>query len=158
MPYVVDGNNVMGRVPKTARDLPQARSRLIHDLVRFVSAHKVKVKVIFDGHPDERFPEGCVFKGVHILYARSGGDADGRIKELLGKSSYKRDTIMVSSDKALVSFADRQGARTLASHKFRQMLAEIQDHVFPEKTGGSTPVDVEEWLEFFANPQEGPCS
>jgi predicted RNA-binding protein with PIN domain len=158
MPYVVDGNNVMGRAPATSRDLPHARRRLIHALVRFVSAHKVKVKVVFDGHPDERFPEGCVFKGVQILYAKAGQDADSRIKELVGKSSHKRDTIMVSSDRALASFAGRQGARTLASQTFRQMLMEIQDPVSPEKTGKGDPVDVDEWLEFFGNGKDAPSS
>lgn len=159
MPYVIDGNNVMGQGPATlSRDLPRARRRLIHELVRFVSAHKVKVKVVFDGHPDEQFPEGCVFKGVQVLYARVGGDADGRIKELVNKSSHKRDMIMVSSDRALASFAGRQGARTLASHTFRQMLKETRDRVSPEKVGRGGPVDVDEWLEFFGNGPDGPSS
>jgi predicted RNA-binding protein with PIN domain len=151
MPYVVDGNNVMAQPPGSGRDLPRARTRLIHDLVVFVSAHRVKVKVVFDGHPDEQFPEGCVFKGVRILYARQGADADGRIKELVRNSSHKRDIIMVSSDKALVSFAARQGARTLASHKFRQMLSESQECGSPGEPGSSPQVDVDDWLEFFAN-------
>ncbi len=158
MPYVVDGNNVMAQPPGSGRDLPRARKSLIHDLVRFVSVHRVKVKVVFDGQPDEQFPEGCVFKGVQILYARYGADADGRIKELVGNSSHKRDMIMVSSDKALVSFAGRQGARTLASHKFRQMLRESQDLVSPEGTGSSPQVDVDEWLEFFGNREDSPSS
>jgi predicted RNA-binding protein with PIN domain len=154
MSYVIDGNNVMAEPPGARRDLPNARKRLIHDLVLFVRAHRVKVKVVFDGQPDDQFPEGRVFKGVQILYARPGADADGRIKELIGNSSHRRDMIMVSSDKALVSFAGRHGTRTLASHKFRQMLRETHEREPLEGTDPSTTVDVDAWLEFFRNRPE----
>jgi predicted RNA-binding protein with PIN domain len=150
MPYLVDGNNVMAQNVGWHRDRPAARQRLIHDLASLVAARRVKVKVVFDGAPDDRFPEGCRFKSVHILYARPGSDADTRIKELVARSSHKRDLVVVSSDKALVSYASRQGARVLASHKFRAILAEAcnwseaKQQSLPEQ-----PVDVEEWLEFF---------
>ncbi len=158
MPYVVDGNNVMGQPPGTGRDLPRARRQLIHDLARFVSAHRVKLKVVFDGQPDEQFPEGRMFKGVKILYARPGADADSRIKELVRNSSHKRDMIMVSSDKALVSFAARQGSRTLASHKFRQLLREALELVSPGEAENNSQVDVDEWLEFFGKSEDTPSS
>ena len=148
MPYVVDGNNVMAQIVGWHRDKPRARRRLIHDLVRFIAVRRVKLKVVFDGAPDEEFPEGLKYKGVRILYARPGSDADSRIMDLVGKSSHKRDLIVISSDKALVSFVNHQGARTLSSGKFRRLL-EVTAKVAMEKSGRGESVDVDEWLEFF---------
>ena len=149
MPYLVDGNNVMAQRVGWHKDRSAARRRLIHDLVRFVAVRRAKVKVVFDGAPDEEFPEGRKFKGVHILYARPGSDADSRIKELIVRSSFKRDSIIVSSDRELRSFADRQGAKTLASGQFRALLDECGEQKPDVGTEVRDERDVEEWLAFF---------
>jgi predicted RNA-binding protein with PIN domain len=150
MPYIVDGNNVMAQAVGWHRDKAAARRHLIQDLVSFVAAHRVKLKVVFDGAPDEEFPEGRKYKGVHILYARAGSDADSRIKELVSKASYKRDLVAVSSDRALASFVQHQGARVISSGRFRGLLAEcLKQGSSREKSGQGDRVDVEEWLEFF---------
>jgi predicted RNA-binding protein with PIN domain len=150
MPYVVDGNNVMAQTVGWHRDKAGARRRLIHDLVRFVAVKRVKLKVVFDGAPDEEFPEGLIYKGVRVLYARPGSDADSRIKDLLTKASNKRDLIVVTSDRALGSFAKHQGARTMYSGQFRRLLEDSSKQAVPmEKSGQGDSIDVEEWLEFF---------
>jgi predicted RNA-binding protein with PIN domain len=149
MPYLIDGNNVMAQSVGWHRNPPGARKRLIHDLVRLVAARRVKVKVVFDGLPDTEFPEGCKFKGVLILYARRGSDADSRIKELMTKSSYVRDLVMVSSDRALARFAARKGARVMPSHEFRILLQESRDWAEANDAAGESQIGVEEWMEFF---------
>jgi predicted RNA-binding protein with PIN domain len=150
MPYVVDGNNVMAQTVGWHRDRSEARRRLIRDLVHFVAVQRVKLKVVFDGAPDEEFPEGRKFKGVHILYARIGSDADSRIMELVKKASYKRDLIVVSSDRALSSYVKHQGARVMSSGQFRRLMEEcLKRERSMEKSGQGDHVDVEEWLEFF---------
>jgi uncharacterized protein len=150
MPYVVDGNNVMALTVGWHRDKARARRRLIHDLVRFVASQRVKLKVVFDGAPDEEFPEGIKYKGVHILCARPGSDADSRIMELVDKASHKRDLVVVTSDRVLASFAKRNGARTMYSGQFRRLFEDSHKTASPmEKSGHGNSVDVEEWLEFF---------
>lgn len=131
-------------------DLAAARKRLIQGLARFVAANRVKVKVVFDGTPGEEFPDGRSYRSVKILYARPGSDADARITDIIKKSSYRRDMILVTSDRALESFARRQGARVISAGKFRAMIKEAEDQLMArEKTGPPEPVDVEEWLDFF---------
>lgn len=153
MPYLIDGNNVMDQAGTQDADLAAARRRLIHGLAHFVAANRVKVKVVFDGTPDEDFPEGRSYKSVRILYARPGSDADTRIKDIIGKSSYARDMIVVSSDRALGSFARRAGARVITAGKFRSMLKEATGQVIArERINPSEPVNVEEWLDFFKKP------
>jgi predicted RNA-binding protein with PIN domain len=153
MPYLVDGNNVMAQIVGWHRDKAAARRRLIYALTRFLAVHKVKLKVVFDGVPDDEFPEGLKFKSVHILYARPGSDADSRIKDIVRKSSYKRDLVVVSSDRDLTSYAKNQGAKVISSGQFRTMLEEAAKTAVPADKAGVGTVDVDEWLDFFKKPE-----
>lgn len=148
MPYMVDGNNVMAQRVGWHRDKAGARRRLIQDLARFLAARKVKVTVVFDGSPDTDLPEGSRYKSVRILYARAGSDADSRIKDLIRRSTSKRDLILVSSDRDLAAFAAGQGARVIPSGQFRKMLNEAIA-ASPEKPAQSDQIDIDEWLDYF---------
>lgn len=149
MHYLVDGNNVMAQIVGWHRDKSEARKRLIHALARFVAVSRVKVKVVFDGVPDDEFPEGCKYKSVHILYARPGSDADSRIKTIVRNSSFKRDMVVISSDREVASHAKSQGAKVFSSGQFRALLEEAAKKVLPTDKAGTGRVDVEEWLDFF---------
>jgi predicted RNA-binding protein with PIN domain len=155
MPYLVDGNNVMAQTVGWHRDRSKARRQLIHDLAHFIALQRVKLKVVFDGAPDEEFPEGRKYKGVHIMYARPGSDADSRIMELVSKASYKRDLIVITSDRALSSHVKHQGARIVSSGQFRRLVEECLKRTSSlEKSAQGDRVDVEEWLEFFKRPED----
>lgn len=130
------------------RDKGKARRRLIYRLAQFVKVHRAKVQVVFDGSPDEEFPEGHRYKSVRVLYARPGSDADSRIKDLVEKSSFARDITVVTSDRALASSVKTRGARVIPSGRFRQMLDEAGSMI-SRTLDWDEPVDVEEWLEFF---------
>jgi len=153
MIYLVDGNNVMAQIPGWHRDKAEARKRLIRVLARFVSGRRTRVTVVFDGSPDDEFPEGCKYKGVAILYAKPGSDADSRIRELVEKSSRPRDMVVVSSDKALASGVSHRGAQVMSSFKFRAMLGEAEKQQ-QEKPGEHEPVDLDEWLDIFGTRKE----
>jgi predicted RNA-binding protein with PIN domain len=148
MPYLVDGNNVMAQIVGWHRDKAKARRKLIHSLAQFVKVHRAKVQVVFDGSPDDEFPEGHRYKSVRIFYARPGSDADSRIKDLVGKSSFAKDITVVSSDRALSSSVKAKGAKVIASGRFRRMLDEA-GIMASQKYDQNEPVDVDEWLEFF---------
>ncbi len=64
MPYLIDGNNLMAKKPDWHKNKPAAKKRLILQLVGFVAANKTNVTIVFDGVPDDEFPEGRKFKGV----------------------------------------------------------------------------------------------
>ncbi|MEW6350330.1 MAG: NYN domain-containing protein [Thermodesulfobacteriota bacterium] len=149
MPYLVDGNNVMALTPGWFSDRGRARRRLIFQLVSFVAVHRTKVTVVFDGASDVDFPEGTLFKGVRIRYARHGSDADHRIKELVRGASFKRDIVVVTSDSDLKSFAGREGSRVLGARAFHRMLTADASDKEIKPGPDHEEVDVEEWLDFF---------
>ncbi len=148
MPYLIDGNNVMGQIVGWHRDKQGAKRRLIKELAQFIAANRTKVTVVFDGVPDDEFPEGGKFRSVRVLYARPGRDADSRIREMVRKSSHKRDLVVVSSDRALTASVKANGAKVVPSGRFRKMLADAAERM-REKPFAQEPVDVDEWLAYF---------
>src|SRR5215469_6418283 len=122
MPYIVDGNNVMGQTPGWHRDKPRARIDLLKRVAAFARLRGARVMIVFDGAPDDEFPEGSAFKGVKVLYARRGSNADDRIVELVEASQDPRGITIVTSDRQLGTRVRQRGAIVLRSGAFRKQL------------------------------------
>src|SRR5918911_355364 len=120
MSYLIDGNNVMAQRVGWHRDKAGARRRLLGELARFARASGVTVEAVFDGAPDESFPDGSEFMGVRVFYAERGSNADERIKGLVEASRERRTLKVVTSDRALADYVRRLGAQTLRSGELRQ--------------------------------------
>ena len=152
MLYLVDGNNLMAQTAGWRRNMSAAKRRLLLELAVLVAARKVKVRVVFDGTPDDEFPEGCVYKSVKVHYARPGSDADTRIQEMVEQSTSRRDMVVVSSDKPLTSRVKQMGAQAILSGAFRRILQETAG-AQREKPGDHEAIDVAEWLNIFREPK-----
>jgi len=135
----------MAQIVGWHRDKPAARKRLIRDTVRFVAATRAKVTLVFDGGPDDEFPDGIKYKSVRIFYSRRGEDADSRIIELVQLSRSKRDLIVVTSDRELASRARNEGAQVIRSGEFRTKLSQTVRNE-PEKPEAD---DIDRWLALF---------
>jgi predicted RNA-binding protein with PIN domain len=158
MSYLIDGNNVMGQRVGWHRDKAGARRRLLEELARFARTARVKVAVVFDGAPDEHFPEGSSFMGVSVYYAERGADADARVKQMVEASRERRTLKVVTSDRALADYVRRCGVEVIRSGEFRRRLDEAGG------AGGNTPrredaaeagregvgaAEIEEWMAYF---------
>ena len=152
MPYLVDGNNVMGQRVGWHRDKRRARILLLDELSAFAERKGATVAVVFDGAPDDFVAEGSLYRGVRVHYAARGSDADARIKSLVESSRERRTLYVVTSDRALADGVRACGARVLRSGEFRRMLedrapAEDADSVAPKKE--VRPDDTAHWLRYF---------
>ena len=158
MSYLVDGNNVMGQRVGWHRDKPGARRRLLGELARFARAAGVTVEAVFDGAPEEFFPDGSDFMGVRVFYAARGSDADTRIKQLVEASRERRTLVVVTSDRGLADYVRRCGARVQSAGEFRRRLDETcaaDEKGVDERGAGRTPrrgaagEDLDEWMHYF---------
>ena len=120
--YLVDGNNVMAQRVGWHKDKPLARRGLMDELADFAQTRQVSVTAVFDGAPDEHFPDGARYRGITIHYARPGSNADERIKEIVEKSRERRKIRVVTSDRALSDYVRRCGAQVVRSGEFRRLL------------------------------------
>ena len=149
MPYLVDGNNVMAQRVGWHRDKAGARRRLMEELARFARARGASVMVVFDGAPEEFFPDGSSFKGVRVFYGGRGSSADERIKSLVEESRGRRTLVVVTSDRQLGDYVRRCGARLLRSGEFRRKMEEA---VADDGAGAGEPSvggELGEWMRYF---------
>jgi predicted RNA-binding protein with PIN domain len=112
----------MGQRVGWHRDRAGARRRLLGDLARFARAERASVAVVFDGAPDEHFPDGSAFMGVSVYYAERGGTADDRIKTMVDDARERRTLRVVTSDRQLADYVRRSGVRVESSGAFRRLL------------------------------------
>ena len=154
MSYLVDGNNVMGQRVGWHRDKPAARRRLLIELSKFSRSANVTIEVVFDGAPEDFFPDGSKFMGVRVFYAHRGSNADERIKKIVEDSRERRTLKVVTSDRALASYVRSCGASVVSSGDFRRRLDTLMAGVGKEKDdsshGPQTPgEDLDEWMHYF---------
>lgn len=122
MGYLVDGNNLMGQRVGWHRDKAGARRRLLGELANFARAARVSLSVVFDGAPDEHFPDGARYMGVRIFYAVRGSNADERIKQMVDASRERRTLVVVTSDRALADYVRRSGAPVVRAGEFQRRM------------------------------------
>ncbi len=154
MPYLVDGNNVMGQRVGWHRDKAGARRRLLTELAQFAREARVSVQVVFDGAPEEHFPDGSSFMGVRLFYAARGADADARIKQMVDASRERRTLIVVTSDRALADYVRRSGAQVMRAGEFRRRLDELaaggtQAKVDEGVRPPASAAEIDEWMYYF---------
>ena len=150
MAYIIDGNNVMGQTPGWHRDREGARRRLVEELADFARTRKARVTVVFDGEPDRLMPDSSAYRGIRVLYAERGSDADTRIERLVESSADRRGITVITSDRALAAKIRGRGASVVRSGEFRRRM---QDAVQPGPAAedGEEPDvgDLGAWLRYF---------
>jgi predicted RNA-binding protein with PIN domain len=153
MSYLVDGNNVMAQRVGWHRDKAGARRRLMGELSRFARGAGVTVEVVFDGAPEDFFPDGSYFMGVRVFYAERGSDADSRIKEFVEASRERRTLKVITSDRALADYVRRCGVEVIRSGEFRKRLdaqeAERASAKDDAGRGGVKESEMDEWMYYF---------
>jgi predicted RNA-binding protein with PIN domain len=152
MSYLIDGNNVMGQRVGWHKDKADARRRLLEDLSHFVSARHTGVRAVFDGAPDQCFPDGSRYKGVTVFYANKGSDADERIKRLVESDKEKQTLKVVTSDRQLAEYVRRCGVQVIRSGEFRKLLDEINSS--PRSIEDKPEEPTEGWMRFFGVSHE----
>ncbi|MGH9830896.1 MAG: NYN domain-containing protein [Blastocatellia bacterium] len=154
MAYIVDGNNVMGQTPGWHRDKVGARRRLLSQLADFSNAAKARIAVVFDGGADSDFPEGSAHKGVKVLYARRGSDADQRIVEMVESARDRAGITVVTSDRQLGFLVKSAGAKVVRSGDFRRSMERAVSTEDQPAEKGIEPGDLSAWLRYFGRSSE----
>jgi predicted RNA-binding protein with PIN domain len=157
MPYLIDGNNVLGSW--RGRGPGRGREDVVRRVAAFCRARGARAILVFDGRPlrDDR-PEQ-VLGGLRLLFPREGEEADDVIRRLVDAAPRPADLIVVTSDKALYSYTRTRGARVLRAHEWNALERQPggdrprrdrgADREKPERED-----DVAGWLRAFGVPEE----
>ena len=149
MSYLVDGNNVMAQRVGWHRDKGKARRALMDELAQFARARGVRVEVVFDGAPEKHFADGASYRGLRVLYAARGSNADERIKHMVEESRERRTLLVVTSDRALADYVRGCGARVIRSGEFRKQLEEAARAAEEPAREPSADIDLDDWMRYF---------
>jgi predicted RNA-binding protein with PIN domain len=152
MPYIVDGNNLLGSWggPRGPDD---RRAEVVRRVASFCRARNVRATLVFDGHPLR--PEMAV-QDLGLLRLRvpePGRDADSLIRDLVEHSPRPSEWIVVTSDKALYSYVKTLGASVLRAHEWNALERKLigRKDVAAEKP--EREEDIEGWLARFGSDE-----
>lgn len=155
MPYIIDGNNLIGSSPDILINDPEARSKLIHILKKYQENRKNNVVVVFDGEPENGVQREDIGAKFCVRYPQNGSCADDEIKRILDKFNYFKDVTLVTSDRDLKAFAKKKGAKTINSIEFYFQLKRIS-HIFGKKEESRKRIEaalsdreVDHWMKIF---------
>lgn len=141
MPYLVDGNNLIGR-ERRARASEDDRSALVREISDRLRQTRARVLVFFDGAGE------TVSLGSLSIRFSGAVTADDAIVRELARSRAPHEETVVTADRGLAQRARDGGARVLTPDAF---WSRLRGSGQPGKPGPSTEprVDVEEWTRFF---------
>lgn len=123
MHLVIDGYNLIGAMADLAgMDLEGIREELLTRLLAYKRLKKHRITVVFDGKRSGNLSRSSMNqKGIEVIFSRDGEEADQILKEM---AKNKRQGItLVTSDRAVASFAEAHGAITIPSEEFDSKLA-----------------------------------
>jgi predicted RNA-binding protein with PIN domain len=150
MPYLIDGNNVLGSWggPRLGRD---GRSEVVRRVAAFCRDHGVRATVVFDGQPFRGDQPSQQLGSLSIRFPPRGRDADSVIRRLVENAPRPSELIVVTSDKALYSYVKTRGASAMSAREWNA-LARAAASRRRGASGSEKPDqedDIEGWLERF---------
>jgi predicted RNA-binding protein with PIN domain len=138
MPYLVDGDNLLGTWPGRRRSDAERRE-LAMQLGRLAHRWRRRVLIVFDGQA----PPSTAF-GADVRFAGASRSADDLILDLLREQDQRRGWIVVTSDRSLGDQCRYLDARVQRCDVFRKRMTDGAEAEKPERVD-----DVEYWLEQF---------
>ncbi|MEM7336483.1 MAG: NYN domain-containing protein [Chloroflexota bacterium] len=163
MHYLIDGHNLIGKMPDISLADPDDEVQLVFRLRGWTAQRKKrKVTVIFDGG----LPGGKDVKlstpSVRVIFAQEGRTADSLLIARIFKAKNPGEFTAVSSDNQIIEAAKQKRMPLLKSENFVMKMGQqaiekrIMDTAVEDKTPHVSQEEVNEWLELFGPVPERP--
>ena len=153
MPYIIDGHNLIPKVPGISLQDAEDEMRLVELLQEYCRLQRKEVEVFFDNAP----PGGTRarnFGSVTARFVRQGTTADDAIRsrlERLGRAA--RNWTVVSYDLAVQASARASQAHYISSEIFAGKLMQTLDETRTDPGAAQDallkPDELNDWLELF---------
>ena len=153
MPYLIDGNNLLGSWggPAVPGD---GRVEVLRRVAAFCRARGARATIVFDGAPFRSELGGQELGEVSVRFPPLGSDADSVIRELIDGAARPSELTVVSSDRAVYSYARTRGAGAVSAREWNALARGAKHHPRrPPRESSEKPEhepDIEGWLERFS--------
>jgi predicted RNA-binding protein with PIN domain len=154
MAYLIDGNNLLGRVAPHELRERLGRDGLVVRLLAFQKVTHTRIHLVFDGSPEEERTAVAVNPKFTIHYPGRGESADDIIRDIIGRLADRKRFFVVSSDRAIREFAKAGGVTPVKSETFaRDLKAALKERKkqkeMEKKTDSPSPLEIDLWDEVF---------
>jgi uncharacterized protein len=152
VPYLIDGHNLIPKVPGLSLRSLDDELELIQLLQQFCLQKRQKIEVFFDkAAPGMSGSRQFGLVSAHFVHASS--NADSAIRQRLKKLGRQaRNWKVVSSDHQVQAEAQAVHAEVISSEEFARILITIaakDDKSQPPASENTSEPDIEEWLKLF---------
>jgi predicted RNA-binding protein with PIN domain len=158
MPYIIDGHNLIPRIPGLSLQDIDDEMQLVEMLQEFCRLSRKKAEVYFDNAPPGQL-KVQKFGSVTAFFVRAGQSADQAIQQKLNRLGKEaRNWSVVSSDREVQSAARAARATVIPTQVFAQQLLRTMDSsnasadIAEEPTMSSD--ELEDWLDLFGEGAE----
>jgi hypothetical protein len=125
---IIDGYNLIGI---NHQDLNRQREKLIHLLIEYKKIKGHDITVVFDGWKSGSGREELsTTGGIKVIYSRLGEKADAVIKKAISRE--KKEWIVITSDREIMSHAWASGSIPIASSEFQAILENSDTSIMGE--------------------------
>jgi predicted RNA-binding protein with PIN domain len=153
MPYLIDGHNLIPKIPSLSLKQIDDEERLIELLQGYCQRRRKNVEVFFDKAPPGQ-GRARSYGAVLARFIREEQTADAAIKARLtqlGRAA--RNWTVVSSDHSVRAAAHVARSHLLSSEEFADLLVQSTDTgsdvPIEEKDAPLDPAEIDEWLKVF---------
>jgi predicted RNA-binding protein with PIN domain len=152
MPYIIDGHNLIPKIPGMSLQDIDDEIQLVNLLQEFCRIRRKQVEVYFDNAPPGS-PGARNYGRVVARFVRQGWTADQAIQTKLKRlGGEARNWTVVSSDGEVQANARTARAKILTAEVFAQQVFEAlgdtaESYLEPESD--LSPEEVEDWMQIF---------
>ena len=123
MPLLIDGFNLIYKFPELEEmmyysQLDNARQGLLDKMKEYQKIKKSTIRIVFDGTKGTAGKTTSEKSGSIDVYYSLDYSADYLIKQFIKKDLNPKMTTVITSDKDILFYVKRFGARTMQSEKF----------------------------------------
>ncbi len=143
MPLLLDGNNLLHRLPRSSRSRSEVR-RLVLEATRH---ERMAVVVVFDGPPPTGSPAEEALGAVTVFWS-GAVSADDTIISRIPAGSGARQWTVITDDRGLADRARQLGASVRRLSEWRQRRPPTPKR--PRTESKLSSREVQEWEAFFS--------
>jgi uncharacterized protein len=152
MPYLIDGHNLIPKIPSLSLRNVDDEIALVKLLQSFCQRTGKKVEVYFDNAPPG-YAGTRKYGNVTAHFVQAGTTADNAIRHRLSRlKGAAKNWIVVSSDRQVQAEARGMRAQVIPSEGFATELIQDKNTLLQKSAPMEklTPEEVDEWLEIFS--------
>jgi len=122
MSLLIDGHNLIAKLPGISLNDPYDEAKLVERLRSYRARTGKRIVVVFDGGVPAGWSADLSCGGITVIFASPGRTADRIIVERIRRDRNPRGLVVVSSDHEVMAAAEERGARVMSAESFAATL------------------------------------